>query len=278
MKRTILVVAAAGLAAAAMLAAAATTSAESSGAGQERIVGGDRAEISDHPYAVYLADRQGDQYCGGTLVASDRVVTAAHCIAETEPERITVVAGRQDTRSDDGVETGVRAMWIPEEYSNVGEGNDIAVLQLARKMPYRTLALAGRNDGDLYTPGRKATVLGWGQTAESGERSPVLRSARVPLRKDSACERAYDEGYQPDDMVCAGYPDGGVDACQGDSGGPLVSGGKLIGIVSWGEGCARPGKPGVYTEVRAFAAQVRSANPKSGGSDSSQGFLPVLGG
>jgi secreted trypsin-like serine protease len=257
-------------------AGAATVALASTVSAGPNIVGGSPAKVSEHPYAVYLADDSGRQYCGGTLVAATRVVTAAHCVSGDEPGEITVVAGRQDTRTDSGVEAGVRDVWIPAEYAGVGGAGDIAVLQLDRYLPYRTLPLATKRDGELYAAGRKATVLGWGRTGESSERSSVLRSARVPLRPDRACSDAYG-GYEPAVMLCAGYPQGGVDACQGDSGGPLVAGGRLIGVVSWGEGCARPGKPGVYTEVRAFAQRAatgqQGAERESGGS-----LLGILGG
>jgi secreted trypsin-like serine protease len=75
----------------------------------------------------------------------------------------------------------------------------------------------------------------------------------VPITTDAACTAAYQGDYQPTAMFCAGVPEGGLDSCQGDSGGPFVVGGKLVGIVSWGIGCARPGLPGVYTRVATYA-------------------------
>jgi secreted trypsin-like serine protease len=106
-------------------------------------------------------------------------------------------------------------------------------------------------------------VLGWGRTADGGARSQSLRSAQVPVVSDSSCSTSY-SNYDAKSMVCAGYPDGGVDACQGDSGGPLVVGDTLIGIVSWGEGCAEAGKPGVYARVSSYADDIRAqAQPRS---------------
>lgn len=263
-------------AAAALMAVLATLLATESAA-KPSIVGGSKATMSDYPYVVYIADESGRQFCGGTLTSANEVVTAAHCVARMEPEQLRVVAGRADTRSDDGMETRVRSMWLPDEFRSVTQGSDIAVLRLVKRVPYRTLPLATSADRELYAVGRKATILGWGHTSESGAVSTSLRKARVPLRSDADCADAY-SSYEPKLMVCAGYREGGIDACQGDSGGPLVAGGRLIGIVSWGEGCARPGRFGVYTEVRAFSGRLgESAQEPSGGS-SGGSLLGIIGG
>lgn len=239
----------------------ATASAVPQGAGpgaQPYIVGGEQAQVTDHPYVVYLADRRERQYCGGALIAPDRVVTAAHCVARTSRSSLRVVSGRQNVESDEGTVSEVVDVWVPENYRRVTDGNDIAVLTLAESVPYRAIKPAGERDAKLYQPGRKATVFGWGRTDERGTASEDLRSATVPVQPDQTCADVY-EGYLPEQMVCAGYPEGGIDACQGDSGGPLVAGGKLIGVVSYGEGCARPNRPGVYTEVAAYAEEIAAA-------------------
>jgi secreted trypsin-like serine protease len=95
-------------------------------------------------------------------------------------------------------------------------------------------------------------VLGWGRVAEGGPPSRYLMAATVPVVADADCATAYTR-FSADSMVCAGYPQGGVDTCQGDSGGPMIAAGLLVGIASWGDGCARPGKPGVYTRVARYA-------------------------
>ncbi|GAA3480496.1 hypothetical protein GCM10018966_050260 [Streptomyces yanii] len=91
-----------------------------------------------------------------------------------------------------------------------------------------------------------------------------LRSAQVRVLPDSTCERAYPGGrgaaYEASTMLCAGEPHGGHDACQGDSGGPLVAGGRLIGLVSWGNGCGMAGSPGVYTRISAAAGWMAGSS------------------
>lgn len=225
--------------------------------GQPFIVGGEDVSIGDHPYTVYLVDGRGIQFCGGTLVDDDTVLTAAHCAAAVRPYDLGVVAGRQDTRMPDGIETGVRSVWLAPGYQDPTAGNDIAVLKLDRVVPYRPARLPSTRDADLYQPGTRAMVLGWGRLWEGGDKSTELQGATLPVMSDSRCARVYGS-YDPATMMCAGYPQGGVDACHGDSGGPLVVGDVLIGIVSWGDGCARPGKPGVYTRVSAYSEHVES--------------------
>jgi len=129
------------------------------------------------------------------------------------------------------------------------------VLTLDRNLPYQTLAMASPADSGLYAAGTPATILGWGDTTEGGSASPVLLGATVPVVSDATCKAAYKK-YDATAMVCAGYPQGGVDTCQGDSGGPMAAGARLIGITSWGTGCARPGLPGVYVRVATYYADL----------------------
>ncbi len=218
---------------------------------QPYIVGGSDTSTDEYPWMVALTDAVGAPYCGGALVGADRVVTAAHCVAGRDPDELTVVAGRTDMRTNEGVESGVEQIWVhPDFNGDPMSGDDLAVLTLTREPGYAAIPL--EEDPGAYRPGRPATVLGWGYTDEGGPSSPVLQQAEVPLRSDSDCSGTYPQ-YDPAEMVCAGYPDGGRDACYGDSGGPLVADGRLIGVVSWGTGCARPGLPGVYTRISPYA-------------------------
>ncbi|GAA3578044.1 serine protease [Amycolatopsis ultiminotia] len=226
-------------------------------AAQPRIVGGGEASLSDHPYAVYLTDQSGSQFCGAVIVSSSAVATAAHCAKAVSQSDVRVVAGRQDKRGSDGVVLPVSRVWTAPGFSDPTKGDDVAVLTVRGRLPYRAAKLAGSGDRSLYAEGEQATVLGWGRLAEGGDRSDVLRSAQVPLVSDATCQSAYDS-YDPSSMVCAGYPQGGTDACQGDSGGPLMAGDTLIGIVSFGDGCAKAGKPGVYTRVAAFSDDIEA--------------------
>ncbi|CRK58574.1 secreted trypsin-like serine protease [Alloactinosynnema sp. L-07] len=222
---------------------------------RQDIVGGTRAKIADHPYIVYIATRDGYQFCGGTLVAKDKVVTAAHCAQAYDANDIRVVAGREDKRGTDGVEVRVAKSWIHPEFGEVVGGSDVAVLTLAEPLAQRPLTVA--DDADAYKPGTRGVILGWGRTSDGGPTSRYLLKAEVPIIADASCAESY-AGFSAASMVCAGYPEGGVDSCQGDSGGPLVVAGRLVGVASWGEGCAEAGKPGVYTRVASYADDIKA--------------------
>lgn len=221
----------------------------------QAIVGGE--EASDSPWAVALTDASGQLFCGGTLIAQDRVVTAAHCLTEH------VALAKRDRAADDirvvtghrrsGTPVKVASVWRHPDFVDVTKGDDVAVLTLAEKVPVAPVPLVQANDTASYAPGTEATVLGWGRTKEGADASPVLRQVQVPIEDDATCARSVPE-FRPESMVCAGYPQGGKDACEGDSGGPMIVRGRLVGVVSYGRGCARPGQPGIYTRLSEYRA------------------------
>jgi trypsin len=225
------------------------------GVAQARIVGGERTSTADEPWVVYLTDASGFQFCGGTLVAPTKVVTAAHCTASAPDRKIFAVVGRDDKSSKAGRSVAVTKTWVSPSFTAVGSGLDVSVLTLGESVPNATLPLATASDTALYGPGTAARIYGWGATSENGSASRYLLGATVPIREDSYC-KASASSFDPKLLTCAGFDTGGVDTCQGDSGGPLVAGGKLIGITSFGDGCARAGKPGYYTRVGANAALI----------------------
>lgn len=244
------------LAGAAALATAALTSASVAHAAAPAdvnpfIVGGQDADIADHPFTVRLTSADGQQFCGGTLVSPTKVVTAAHCTTGSQASDVKVVSGRTVMSSNEGTVSDVTDIWVHPEYQDATQGFDVSVLTLGAPVSETPIELAPAADDPVYAEGTPATVLGWGSTSEGGEQADHLQKVEVPVNADNTCGSAYQE-YDPATMVCAGVPEGGLDSCQGDSGGPMVADNKLIGVVSWGQGCAREGYPGVYARVGAY--------------------------
>ncbi|MFG2718390.1 serine protease [Streptomyces sp. NPDC048416] len=242
--------------------------APSPAAADEIVIGGQQVQITDSPWAVALSSRdrfgrtRAGQFCGGAVVSPTTVLTAAHCLRSdvlgmdvSKVRDLKVIAGRTELRSATGQEIPVKTTWVNPGYDPGTNAGDLAMLTLAQPLPasYVIPTAAAADPG--YQPGARATVYGWGDTTGSGSYPTALRAAQVSVLTDAACEAPYppnsDGTYLRATMLCAGDPEGGHDACQGDSGGPLVAGGKLIGLVSWGNGCGQRGYPGVYTRVSA---------------------------
>jgi secreted trypsin-like serine protease len=243
------------------------------------IIGGGETTIASAPWMVQLgySDPAGGNgyFCGGTLVAPNKVLTAAHCVAGLDwVGNGAVLAGTTDL--DDyatGTAAGVLRQWTHPRYNDDTTQNDIAVLTLDRPLlNQQWLRLAASDDSALYTPGTTGTVYGWGLTsgAEGATLSAKLKKASLPLVADSTCDSAMRSVVGQDyfiagSMTCAGTPATGADEgtnspCNGDSGGPLVVGNKIVGIVSWGvAGCTGKGAYPVFTKVSSYtwAAQPR---------------------
>lgn len=241
---------------------------------QRRVVGGTAASTADHPWIVALSSRQqfgggrSGQFCGGALVTPTKVVTAAHCFYDESRGRVErpglkVIVGRDDMRSTAGREVAVRSVWIHPDYSFAANMNDVAVLTLAESQGARpVVGLVGQGETAPYAAGTTTHVYGWGDTTGRGDYSPTLRVVSVPIVPDRTCAQAYPGGpdgrFDARGMVCASEERGGKDACQGDSGGPMIVDGRLVGLVSWGTGCAEAAHPGVYTRVSSVADAVRA--------------------
>jgi secreted trypsin-like serine protease len=218
-----------------------------------RIVGGEDTDIKNHPWQVAL-DVDGG-LCGGSIVAQNWVLTAAHCFGHAQKtDRIRVKAGATNHKID-GVWTAVDRVVLHDKYNPDTNEHDLALVKLKSRPAGQSIPLA-RPEQKL-SPCELLEVTGWGRTKEGGPASAKLQKALVPYVENAKCNEtdAYDGEVGPG-MMCAGFHDGGVDACQGDSGGPLVlkgpDGPVLVGVVSWGEGCAHKLRYGVYTRVAAY--------------------------
>lgn len=237
---------------------------------EARIVGGTSVDNGKYPFVTALLDKRASgsayerQFCGGTLIDRDSVLTAAHCIegSGASSSDLQVTAGRTVLDSSQGQMRNVSRVDIHPRYSyfSRSQAYDVAVLTLKRPVSgVQSIKPATASQDHLEIPGRNLTVAGWGNTEQqpatggAGQNYPNrMREAQVPVVSDSQARNSY-PSYASALSVAAGKS--GKDSCQGDSGGPMfaktTSGYTQVGITSYGTGCGAPGYPGVYTEVNA---------------------------
>jgi trypsin len=279
----------------------AAAGAQSGGDVGPRVVGGSSASISQYPWQVAVVFSQAKvsgnphqrQFCGGSLITSRIVMTAGHCVADTDPDCTScssmapVCNSGSDPPPGDGTckldaddvdvvlgqttlstappssESSVVQVKLGTNYNPGVDSNpsyDAAYLVLPAASAQSQIKIAGTDEGALWDPGSVVEISGWGSTSEGGDTVDSLQAATVNVLPDSNCGNvlAYGLLYDASTMLCAGYPNGGVDTCQGDSGGPLeapLEGGgyRLVGITGWGQGCAEAGFPGVYSRIAGSA-------------------------
>ncbi|XP_016836998.2 serine protease 76 isoform X1 [Nasonia vitripennis] len=241
-----------------------------SSANHDRVVGGNPAELGAWPWIGLLGygSRNSNQVgfrCGGTLVSSRTVVTAAHCVHDQNDLKV-VRLGEQNLRQTDGavVDYPIQKKIVHPNYEPDTSENDIALLILDEDVQFtdriRPICLPVSDDLRKRDFVRNFPfVAGWGRTQFGGSGSSVLLEAQVPVVDAATCKAQYRSVMNTvidNRVICAGYPQGGKDACQGDSGGPLMFPVKnnyyLIGVVSGGYKCAEPGFSGIYTRVTSF--------------------------
>ncbi|KAF0308808.1 Coagulation factor IX [Amphibalanus amphitrite] len=264
------------LAALAAAAAAAALNVADVPCGKQRaatkIVGGSGARPGQFPWLVSL-QLDGEPWCGGTLVSQWFVVTAAHCLKNMKADRFSVVAGEHDLTQHEGKEQRlpVQAIALHPEYRVGKFRHDLAVLRLAQPAVWGGRvqpACLPASDQTEAVLNRTATVAGWGWTAEvrdGGERADRLRTVSVPVMGPLECTDWFAAAGRKNRLhagqLCAGFKEGGRDGCQGDSGGPLLlpleGRSTLVGVVSAGIGCGRPGLPGVYTDVSHYMGWIK---------------------
>jgi len=227
-----------------------------------RIVGGELAADGEFPFQVSLRSigaLGATHFCGGSIISDTWIVTAAHCCAGKLPATMHVVAGGVKLNNFENEEENRNLAQIVSNprYSSSNQENDICLLQLKEALEWTEFVqpIALPEFQQQTADGTMATVTGWGTLHEGDFNLPnELHKVDVPVIGDEECNAAYaSAGYgTSESMICAGLPEGGKDSCQGDSGGPFFLNEEtptLIGVVSWGIGCARAGYPGVYTEV-----------------------------
>ncbi|XP_050003925.1 anionic trypsin-2 isoform X2 [Alexandromys fortis] len=211
----------------------------------DKIVGGYTCQKNSVPYQVSL--NTGYHLCGGSLINDQWVVSAAHCYKS----RIQVRLGEHNINILEGDEQFITAAKIIKHPDFVRKtlNNDIMLIKLSSPVALNARVATVSLPTSCAPAGTQCLISGWGDTLSFPDNEPdLLQCLDAPLLTQAECETSY-PGNITDNMVCAGFLEGGKDSCQGDSGGPLVCNGELQGIVSWGYGCALPDNPGVYTKV-----------------------------
>ncbi|XP_067284118.1 serine protease 27-like [Pseudorasbora parva] len=230
-----------------------------------KIVGGANAAAGAWPWQVSIHYARG-HLCGGSLINKDWVLSAAHCFEDLSASDIGMYFGRQRQLGSNPYEmykTAKRLITHPD-FDSCSFSNDIALVQLSSSVTFskyiKPVCLAAA--GSVFRAGTESWVTGWGALKDQGEPVNILQEVKLPIVSNSECCQAY-EGGITNNMICAGYLYvGEKDACQGDSGGPMVSKNSSVwiqsGIVSFGNGCADPKYPGVYSRVSRYQDWINS--------------------
>ncbi|XP_034553505.1 trypsin-3-like isoform X2 [Notolabrus celidotus] len=223
----------------------------------DRIVGGYECQKNSAPYQVSLFS--GYNYCGGILLSEEWVLSAAHCKSKSDLE---IRLGEHDIWEPEGTEQHIMSSKFIQHpnYNPRSQDSDIMLIKLSQPATLNSYVSPARLPSRCASDGTICRISGWGNIRPSDEGSKFphkLQCLEVPLLSDDTCFNSYP--FQiTENMVCAGYLEGGKDSCQGDSGGPMVCDGELQGVVSWGKGCAQRNKPGVYTKVCNYISWIKN--------------------
>jgi len=233
-----------------------------------RIVGGYPAAKGRYPYFTavrfYQANGAGYASCGGTLIAKDIILCAAHCYdsADFSLASSFVRVGTEDTTVTTGYYQAYMEKVIPHpSYNSATNKNDVLVIKLKTAIT-QVAPVALNTNSAVPAVGAAEIVFGFGTTSFGGTSSNVLLEVGQNAVSYTTCNNYYGNIFDAG-MICS-YS-AGKDSCQGDSGGPLILAGSSsaatdiqVGIVSFGDGCAKIGVPGVYTRVSYYTAWIQS--------------------
>jgi len=241
---------------------------------QKKIVGGEVSDFGEWPWQVSLRQWRQVTYlhkCGAALVNENWAITAAHCVESVKPETLLLRLGEYNLEDESEpygyLERRVELIAIHPQFDSRTFEYDLAMLRFYEPVKFAPnivpICLPEADDDYLN---RTAWVTGWGRLYENGPLPSKLQEVPVPIIPNSDCESMYKEAgfveHIPKIFLCGGYAIGGRDSCEGDSGGPLVTQRnnsdrhELIGIISWGIGCAQKNQPGVYTRITYFREWV----------------------
>lgn len=250
-----------------------------------RIIGGTKSEDGTWPWIAALITRGADayqgQFCGGTLIDEEWVVTASHCTEDLTASQIDVLLGQYDLNGSGGTRIEVDQIIMHPNYNSTTYDNDIALLHLSTAATQETAPLLYASQSDLAAAGTSAWIMGWGNTSTTGTDYPSdLMEVQITILSDEYAESVFGSAFTSN-MIAAGEEEGGVDSCQGDSGGPMVvadeagTGWILTGITSWGYGCAEANSPGVYAKVENYTDWIEAMTGITGTDDDTPGAVTL---
>uniref|UniRef100_A0A6I8R6X3 Prostasin n=1 Tax=Xenopus tropicalis TaxID=8364 RepID=A0A6I8R6X3_XENTR len=257
---------------------------------RSRIMGGQEAPYGKWPWQANLRRPGYYPYCGGTLIGEKWILTAAACIHSNTKSSFQVFVGDYNLDNTDKGEqpVSVKRIIIHPSYREGYLNDNIALLELATKVQMNkvTLPVCLPDASVTFPDGQKCSVTGWGQIMDGGD-PRVLREVEVKMMSNDRCNTLFNipDAYGrttanlTDTMLCAGYAKGGRDSCNGDVGGPLVcpKDGRwyLAGVVSGGDGCGKPNRPGIYTRVSSYIKWITGVAPEVTGNVICLIFLPT---
>ncbi|XP_034970883.2 enteropeptidase isoform X1 [Zootoca vivipara] len=232
-----------------------------------KIIGGSDAPEGAWPWMVSLRFNSRP-VCGASLVSNEWLVSAAHCVygRNLKPSQWKAVLGSHNNLNlsyPQIVIQEIDQIIINPHYNKRTKDSDIALMHLQIRVNYtdyiQPICFPEKNQ--QFLPGTNCSIAGWGRTTNQGSVASILQEAEVPLITHEKCQQLMPEYNITENMICAGYDEGGTDSCQGDSGGPLMCQENerwlLAGVISFGRQCALPNRPGVYVKVSKFVDWIK---------------------